>query len=92
MPVLAGEIAQRHDNRSSGRGSISPSGVRQARASGAFLVQGMQVRLEGEANDYVGKGMNSGCITLLPSRHVARNSPGDQVILGNTYLYRGHRR
>ena len=25
---------------------------------GAFLVQGMNVRLEGEANDYVGKGMN----------------------------------
>lgn len=45
----------------------------------------MQVRLEGEANDYVGKGMNSGCITLVPSDGCA--SPGDQVILGNTCLY-----
>ena len=45
----------------------------------------MQVRLEGEANDYVGKGMNSGCVTLVPSDGCA--SPGDQVILGNTCLY-----
>jgi glutamate synthase (ferredoxin) len=52
---------------------------------GAFLVQGMNVRLEGEANDYVGKGMNSGRITLVPSDGTP--NPGEQVILGNTCLY-----
>ena len=45
----------------------------------------MNVRLEGEANDYVGKGMNSGRITLVPSEGTSK--PGDQVILGNTCLY-----
>ena len=52
---------------------------------GAFLVQGQNVRLEGEANDYVGKCMNSGRITLVPADGCA--TPGDQVILGNTCLY-----
>ena len=45
----------------------------------------MNIRLDGEANDYVGKGMNSGRITLVPSDSTA--NPGDQVILGNTCLY-----
>ena len=82
---LAGEIAQRHGNRGF-QGSIDLT-FRGAsgQSFGAFLVQGMNVRLEGEANDYVGKSMNSGRITLVPSDGCA--SPGDQVILGNTCLY-----
>ena len=82
---LAGEIAQRHGNRGfNGQLDLTFRGAA-GQSFGAFLVQGMQVRLEGEANDYVGKGMNSGCITLVPSDGCA--SPGDQVILGNTCLY-----
>ena len=82
---LAGEIAQRHGNRGfKGQLDLTFRGAA-GQSFGAFLVQGMQVRLEGEANDYVGKGMNSGCITLVPSDGCA--SPGDQVILGNTCLY-----
>jgi glutamate synthase (ferredoxin) len=45
----------------------------------------MNVRLVGEANDYVGKGINSGRITVVPPAAV--KDPGDQVILGNTCLY-----
>ena len=82
---LAGEIAQRHGNRGF-KGQLDLTFLGAAGQSfGAFLVQGMQVRLEGEANDYVGKGMNSGSITLVPSDGCA--SPGEQVILGNTCLY-----
>ncbi|WP_392345325.1 glutamate synthase large subunit [Parasynechococcus sp.] len=82
---LAGEIAQRHGNRGfKGQLDLTFRGAA-GQSFGAFLVQGMQVRLEGEANDYVGKGMNSGCITLVLSDGCA--SPGDQVILGNTCLY-----
>ena len=85
VPRLAGEIAQRHGNRGfKGQLDLTFRGAA-GQSFGAFLVQGMQVRLEGEANDYVGKGMNSGCITLVPSDGCA--SPGDQVILGNTCLY-----
>ncbi len=82
---LAGEIAQRHGNRGFlGQLDLTFRGAA-GQSFGAFLVQGMNVRLEGEANDYVGKGMNSGRITLVPSDSTA--NPGDQVILGNTCLY-----
>ena len=82
---LAGEIAQRHGNRGfNGQIDLTFRGAA-GQSFGAFLVQGMNVRLEGEANDYVGKGMNSGRITLVPSDSTA--NPGDQVILGNTCLY-----
>ncbi|MDQ3044232.1 MAG: glutamate synthase large subunit, partial [Chloroflexota bacterium] len=36
---------------------------------GAFTVAGMTLRLEGEANDYVAKGMSGGEIAIFPSRH-----------------------
>ena len=82
---LAGEIAQRHGNRGfQGALDLTFRGAA-GQSFGAFLVQGMTVRLEGEANDYVGKGMNSGSISLVPADGCA--DPGDQVILGNTCLY-----
>ncbi len=82
---LAGEIAQRHGNRGfQGALDLTFRGAA-GQSFGAFLVQGMNVRLEGEANDYVGKGMNSGRISLVASDGCA--DPGDQVILGNTCLY-----
>ena len=82
---LAGEIAQRHGNRGfEGQLDLTFRGAA-GQSFGAFLVRGMNVRLEGEANDYVGKGMNSGRITLVPADATA--NPGEQVILGNTCLY-----
>ncbi|MDB4336724.1 glutamate synthase subunit alpha, partial [Synechococcus sp. AH-603-M21] len=82
---FAGEIAQRHGNRGfKGQLNLNFRGAA-GQSFAAFLVQGMTMRLEGEANDYVGKGMNSGRITLVPGDGVA--NPGDQVILGNTCLY-----
>ena len=53
---------------------------------GAFLASGLQLSLEGEANDYVGKGMAGGRIVIKPpsdARFVACDTP----ILGNTCLY-----
>ena len=82
---LAGEIAQRHGNRGfAGQLDLTFRGAA-GQSFGAFLVQGMNVRLEGEANDYVGKGMNSGRISVVPSDQCV--DPGEQVILGNTCLY-----
>ncbi len=52
---------------------------------GAFTVNGMQLSLEGEANDYVGKGMAGGTIAIKPLADAAFDSP--QVIAGNTILY-----
>ena len=53
---------------------------------GAFLAGGMRIVLEGEANDYVGKGMAGGTITVR-SPKIARFAPGDNIIMGNTVLY-----
>jgi glutamate synthase domain-containing protein 3 len=52
---------------------------------GAFIVAGMQLSLEGEANDYVGKGMSGGEIAIRPPRSASFTTP--QVIAGNTNLY-----
>nr|YP_009314889.1 Glutamate synthase [Scinaia undulata]SCW23344.1 Glutamate synthase [Scinaia undulata] len=52
----------------------------------AFICQGMNFSLFGEANDYVGKGMNGGEIVIMPPLGVTYQA-SEQVILGNTCLY-----
>jgi len=82
---LAGEIAGRHGDKGfAGQLNLTLTGAA-GQSLGAFLLQGMHLRLVGEANDYVGKGMNGGSITLAPPQGLA--DPGEQVILGNTCLY-----
>ena len=53
---------------------------------GSFISQGMCLTVVGEANDYVGKGMNGGKIIIVPSIYSMEKSC-QQVILGNTCLY-----
>jgi glutamate synthase (ferredoxin) len=82
---LAGEIAARHGNTGF-RGQLDLTFEGAAGQSfGAFVLQGMNVRLVGEANDYVGKGLNGGRLTVVPP--AAGSDPGSKVILGNTCLY-----
>jgi glutamate synthase domain-containing protein 3 len=52
---------------------------------GAFCVDGMRLVLDGEANDYVGKGMSGGEIIVRPPAGARHD--GRQVIAGNTLLY-----
>ncbi|MEB3334486.1 MAG: glutamate synthase-related protein [Cyanobacteriota bacterium] len=82
---LAGEIAGRHGDKGfAGQLTLTLTGAA-GQSLGAFLLQGMHLRLVGEANDYVGKGMNGGSITLVPPP--GRTHPSEHVILGNTCLY-----
>lgn len=53
---------------------------------GAFLCTGLSIELEGEANDYVGKGMSGGEIVIRPPS-TACYLDTDHVIAGNTLLY-----
>jgi glutamate synthase (ferredoxin) len=53
---------------------------------GAFCVDGMRLIVDGEANDYVGKGMSGGEIVVRPPSS-ARSHAEDDVIAGNTILY-----
>jgi glutamate synthase (NADPH/NADH) large chain/glutamate synthase (ferredoxin) len=55
---------------------------------GAFTCRGMHLELEGEANDYVGKGLSGGEITIRPFRRAAyADVSHQQLIIGNTVLY-----
>ncbi|OXS61647.1 glutamate synthase large subunit [Cohnella sp. CIP 111063] len=53
---------------------------------GAFIPQGMTLTLEGDSNDYVGKGLSGGKIAIYPSSKAAFKAE-DNVIIGNTAFY-----
>ncbi|MGD9847300.1 MAG: glutamate synthase large subunit, partial [Variibacter sp.] len=54
---------------------------------GAWLAHGITLELEGEANDYVGKGLSGGRIVIYPPREARKIVPEDSIIVGNTVLY-----
>jgi len=71
-------------------GEQDPPGLARLRFSGAagqsfgaFVTRGVELVLDGEANDYVGKGLGGGRIVIRPPADDA----GDPVLLGNTALY-----
>jgi glutamate synthase domain-containing protein 3 len=85
--MLSGEIARRTGGRGLPSGSIDCHFTGSAGQSfGAFLVEGVSLTLEGNANDYLGKGMSGGRIVVVPP---AASQFGNQmnVIVGNTVLY-----
>ena len=53
---------------------------------GAFLARGITLILEGESNDYIGKGLSGGKIIVFPPKNVLFN-PEDTILIGNTSLY-----
>ena len=53
---------------------------------GAFLAPGITIRVKGDANDYLGKGMSGGRIILVPPKGMA-GRPHENIIVGNTVLY-----
>ena len=55
-------------------------------AFGAWLARGITFELEGEGNDYVGKGLSGGRIIVKPPRH-SGIVPEESIIVGNTVMY-----
>jgi glutamate synthase (NADPH/NADH) large chain len=53
---------------------------------GAFVPHGVSMTLEGDANDYVGKGLSGGKIVVFPPRH-ASFIPEENILVGNVALY-----
>src|SRR6202011_5447032 len=53
---------------------------------GCWLAAGVSIHLEGEANDYVGKGLSGGRLVVAPPPGLARAAE-DNVIIGNVALY-----
>lgn len=84
--MLAGEIARSHGNSGfNGKINVNFHGSA-GQAFGAFVLPGLQVRLTGEANDYVGKGMHGGEIVVIPDAE-AGFVAADSSIVGNACLY-----
>ncbi|HEX9297322.1 MAG TPA: glutamate synthase large subunit [Polyangiaceae bacterium] len=85
--MLSGEIARKH-----GRKGLPDDTIRlRAKGSagqsfGAFASPGMTLELEGDANDYVGKGLSGGIMAVRPPREAPFRAD-DQVIVGNVVLY-----
>jgi glutamate synthase (NADPH) large chain len=85
--MLSGEIARR-----TGSEGLPENTVRfcfngsAGQSFGAFLVKGVTLTLEGDANDYVGKGLSGGRIIVYPPKG-SRFSPEDSIIVGNVVLY-----
>lgn len=84
---LSGAIAALHGDAGLPEGRIDIGLTGSAGQSlGAWLVDGVHLRLEGEANDYVGKGMTGGTIAIRrPERSGIMG--GQAVLAGNTLLY-----
>lgn len=85
--MLSGEIAKRYGNDGLPADTIRCTFQGAAGQSfGAFLAHGVSFRLEGDANDYVGKGLSGGRIVIVPPS-VSTFKPEANIIAGNTLLY-----
>ena len=85
--MLSGEVAKRFGHAGLPEDTISIQLSGTAGGSfGAFLARGVSLDLAGDANDYVGKGLSGGRITVRQPPEVTRD-PADNIIVGNTVLY-----
>ena len=85
--MLAGTLAKKYGEAGLPDDTINVKFIGSAGQSfGAFLTKGISFKLEGEANDYLGKGLSGGRISVMPpmrSNFAAENN----IIAGNTLLY-----
>jgi len=85
--MLSGAIARRH-----GSAGLPDDTIRiqlegsAGQSLGAFLARGVTLTLEGEANDYVGKGLSGGRMIVYPPRR-STFAPEKNILIGNVALY-----
>ena len=85
--MLSGEVAKRYGHVGLPDDTIHIKLTGTAGQSfGAWLAHGVTLELEGDANDYVGKGLSGGRIVVYPSRDL-RIKPEENIIVGNTVMY-----
>jgi glutamate synthase (NADPH/NADH) large chain len=85
--MLSGEVVKRYGHAGLPNDTIHIKVKGTAGQSfGAFLAHGITLELEGESNDYVGKGISGGRIIVYPPRDCPIVSE-DNIIIGNTVLY-----
>ncbi len=85
--MLSGEIARRYGSAGLPDDTIRFQFTGSAGQSfGAFLAKGVTLELEGDANDYTGKGLSGGRIVVFPPRN-STFLPEENIIAGNVALY-----
>jgi glutamate synthase domain-containing protein 2/glutamate synthase domain-containing protein 1/glutamate synthase domain-containing protein 3 len=85
--MLSGEIARKYGSAGLPENTIKFRFTGSAGQSfGAFLARGVTLELEGDANDYVGKGLSGGRIIVYPP-HASTFVPEDNILIGNVVLY-----
>jgi glutamate synthase (NADPH/NADH) large chain len=85
--MLSGEVARRFGHSGLPDDTIRVKFTGTAGQSfGAFLARGISFELEGDANDYVGKGLSGGRLVIRPAAAFS-GRPEQNIIVGNTVLY-----
>ncbi|MXN65338.1 glutamate synthase large subunit [Stappia sp. GBMRC 2046] len=85
--MLSGEVAKRYGGKGLKPDTIAIKLKGTAGQSfGAFLAKGVSIDLQGDANDYVGKGLAGGRIVIRPAEN-SKADPDYSIIAGNTILY-----
>ena len=85
--MLSGEVARRYGHMGLADDTIHIKMKGTAGQSyGAWLARGITLELEGDANDYVGKGLSGGRIVIYPAAD-SPIVPEENIIIGNTVLY-----
>ena len=85
--MLSGAVTARYGGEGLPRDTIRVTFRGSAGQSfGAFLCKGIAFRLEGDANDYLGKGLSGGRITVVPPKGTLF-APEENIVAGNTLLY-----
>ena len=85
--MLSGEVAKKYGEDGLKENTINVEFKGSAGQSfGAFLAKGITFNLEGDANDYIGKGMSGGRISVKPPKE-SKFIPEENIITGNVSLY-----
>jgi glutamate synthase (NADPH) large chain len=86
--MLSGRVAERYGHKGLPDDSIyiKAHGIG-GQSFGAWLAHGVTIELEGEANDYVGKGLSGGRLIIYPPADAGIARAEDNIIVGNTVLY-----
>ena len=85
--MLSGEIAKRYGHTGLPEDTIHVKFTGNAGQSfGAWLAKGISLELVGDANDYVGKGLSGGRVSIYPSPD-SPLKPEENIVVGNTVLY-----
>jgi glutamate synthase (ferredoxin) len=85
--IVGSELTRRHGPQGLPDDTIHLKFMGSAGQSlGAFMPRGMTIELEGDANDYVGKGLSGGRIIVYPNKK-STFKPEDNIIIGNVAFY-----